>query len=150
MLVPGKLFHPALLFACKARNSTLAYVASSDEEKKFCEFSPRLQWLSWTVTSLSASLRIQTAPSLVSETWWDIKFYGMKLCTCCAPVNVHSIFKSFHNHYRYITAINFILPSNLKFKCEFEFTKYMRGTKYLFIIYQTSQISKLIDQKISN
>ncbi len=41
------------------------------------------------------------------------------------------------DHYR-VTAINFILPLNLKFKCEFKFTKYLRGTKYLFAIYQTN------------
>ncbi len=49
-----------------------------------------------------------------------------------------------------VTAINFILPLNLKFKCEFEFTKYLRGTKCLFAIYQTSQIWILINQRFSN
>ncbi len=39
-----------------------------------------------------------------------------------------------------VTAINFILSLNLKFECEFEFTKYLRGTKFLFTIYRTSQI----------
>ncbi len=47
-----------------------------------------------------------------------------------------------------VTAINFILLSNSKFKCEFKFTKYLRGTKYLFAIYQTSRIRKPINQKI--
>ncbi len=34
-----------------------------------------------------------------------------------------------------VTAINFILPLNSKFKCKFKFTEYLRGTKYLFVIY---------------
>jgi hypothetical protein len=33
--------------------------------------------------------------------------------------------------------MNFILPSNLKFECEFEFSKHLKRTKYLFAIYQT-------------
>ncbi len=37
----------------------------------------------------------------------------------------------------YETAINFILPLNLKFKCESEYTEYLRGTNYLLVIYQT-------------
>jgi hypothetical protein len=39
-----------------------------------------------------------------------------------------------------VTAINFILSLNLKFECEFEFTKYLRGTEFLFAIYRTSKI----------
>jgi hypothetical protein len=38
------------------------------------------------------------------------------------------------------TAINFILTLNLKFECEFELTKYLRQTEYLFVIHRTSQI----------
>ncbi len=47
-----------------------------------------------------------------------------------------------------VAAINFIYPLNLKFKCEFKFTKYLRGAKYLFAIYQTSQIQIPLNQKI--
>jgi hypothetical protein len=39
-----------------------------------------------------------------------------------------------------VTAINFILPSNLKFECEFEFTKYLRGTEYVFCIDATYEM----------
>jgi len=39
----------------------------------------------------------------------------------------------------------FFFPSNLKFECEFKYTEYLRRTKYLFMIYQTSQIQILIN-----
>jgi hypothetical protein len=38
--------------------------------------------------------------------------------------------------------------SNMKFKCEFKFTKNFRKTKYQFAIYYTSQIQILTNQKI--
>ncbi len=47
-----------------------------------------------------------------------------------------------------VTVIN--LPSNLKFEWEFEFTEYLRGTKYLFVIYRTTQIWILINWIVSN
>jgi hypothetical protein len=39
-----------------------------------------------------------------------------------------------------VTLIDFILSLNLKFECEFEFSKYLKRTKVLFVIYRTSQI----------
>jgi len=39
-----------------------------------------------------------------------------------------------------VTAISFILPSNWNTKYEFECTKNLRRTEYLFAIYQMSQI----------
>jgi hypothetical protein len=47
-----------------------------------------------------------------------------------------------------VTAINFILPSNLNTECEFEFTKNSRRTEYQFANYRTSLIRILINQKI--
>ncbi len=47
-----------------------------------------------------------------------------------------------------VTSINFIFPLNWNFECEFEFSKYLRGTEYLFVIYQRSQIRILINQNI--
>ncbi len=44
--------------------------------------------------------------------------------------------------------INFILPLNSKFECEFEYSKNSRRTEYLFPIYRTSQIRIPINQKI--
>jgi hypothetical protein len=43
-----------------------------------------------------------------------------------------------------------MLPWNLKFKCEFEYTEYSRGSKYTFVIYQTSQIEILVNWIVSN
>ncbi len=40
-----------------------------------------------------------------------------------------------------VTAINFILPSNSKFECDFKFTKHLRGTKHS--IYHLSNKSNL-------
>ncbi len=40
-----------------------------------------------------------------------------------------------NNTLLWVTVINFILPSNSKIECKFEFTKYSRGTEYLFTIY---------------
>ncbi len=43
-----------------------------------------------------------------------------------------------HNdiNYKQVTAISFTLLLNLKFECEFQFTKYSTGTEYLFVIHQ--------------
>ncbi len=43
-----------------------------------------------------------------------------------------------------------MLPLNFKFKCEFEYTEYSRGSKYMFVIYQTSQIEILVNWIVSN
>ncbi len=39
-----------------------------------------------------------------------------------------------HEILRYVTAIIFILLLNSKFECKSEYTKYLRGTEYLFTI----------------
>jgi hypothetical protein len=47
-----------------------------------------------------------------------------------------------------ITAINFVLPSNLNTECEFKFSKNSRRTDYLFAIYWTRQINTNTDKPI--
>jgi hypothetical protein len=71
--------------------------------------------------------------SLIS---WDlfisIFFIGEKICYLLQHCGLFMVL-----------VISFNLPWNLKFKCEFKFTKYLKKTTYLFIIYQGSQIQIL-------
>jgi hypothetical protein len=100
-----------------------------------------------TIDPLFLSLYFETADSIYSSPIFSSS--SRPNCTMVGlPGRRHDIQHDGTEHQ--VTAINFILPLNLKFKCEFEFTKYSRGTKYLCVIHQTSQIQISMNRILSN
>jgi hypothetical protein len=82
------------------------------------------------------------------NSWGAQKLTGDNLKLVCVDFSTLSLIAVFLSVITLGSCDKFYFNFEFEFKCEFEFTKNLRRTKYLFAIYQTSQISIQINPNI--